>query len=244
MIASLPASCGIHSANSLFLAAFSITNPTARRRARRLRAVAKRQLWLHRRGVKTLTSLQIWTRLKRVNQHHSAQPFVRKVIRNWKVMSKMAKREKTPWKCSQCKRLCKESATHCASCGASWSWAADPAFVAQSQTRPKSPRTQSYHPWNWDVSSGWDSGWDSAYWQWDHGGGRGRAQSPRQKSPRQHGKGKGKEAKTQSYKQGDASGHGLPSPAWVSQSSVAPSPFALLAPSPETLQAPVAPPRE
>ena len=141
-------------------------------------------------------------------------------------ISKMAKREKIPWKRSQCKPLCEESATHCASCGA----AADQSFVAKEHARSNSPRTQPYHPWGWDASSGWGS----SSWQWDYG----RA-PPTEKSTEAW---RGKRQRAQRSIQARRSKRDMAFANLAFAPFNSSIKFAVTATTPETTQAPVVPP--
>ena len=136
-----------------------------RRRLRRKRSIAKRELHFHRKRVFALSAGRIQQHIKVLRDHHSA---------DWKHLfsiagtaNVMATQSRDPWRCRVCKMMQKKSSTHCNTCGAHWKKVVDRDFV---YVHPNHPVTY--------------AGWEGVQWpqEW-HGVLDKRSQSPRKRKP-------------------------------------------------------------
>ena len=146
-----------------FILCGNILSNTVRRRARRQRALARRDLWEHRRGTRVLSPLRIRTLLQRLAQHHSRDPTVlqrlRKVVRPMAKTMKQAK--PPPWRCRFCVMVRSGVDDSCPDCWRHWTIADDPTFT------PPKPRSQpSQDPDKNSDPSPWTSGPSTAATPW------------------------------------------------------------------------------
>eukprot|EP00438_Fugacium_kawagutii_P022042 Skav220153 [mRNA] locus=scaffold564:39495:54090:+ [translate_table: standard] len=117
-----------------------VITPTQRRRWRKARAAARRNLWLHRRGFLVLSPLRIAQAVKHLSNHHSAdRKFLNRFCLKRTASSQLfAMEELTPWRCKWCYRIMKAKEVRCltANCGQRWEQCWDPAYVFQ----PRKPQ--------------------------------------------------------------------------------------------------------
>ena len=103
----------------------------------------------------------------------------------------MASESYGPWKCRDCRRLCKATAQFCPSCGTDWSQCADNSYI----------HDQRSNDWSWENPQQWNGptpGWSSPRTR--SASGRRRSKPSRQSERK--GKGKGKEKSSETPKEG------------------------------------------
>eukprot|EP00438_Fugacium_kawagutii_P009834 Skav200591 [mRNA] locus=scaffold2706:31252:36046:+ [translate_table: standard] len=155
----------------------TVQSATQRRAARRGRANARRDWYLHKRGIKPLPGSRLKAILHRLKSHHSRdQPFLQRI------QSDMATQE--GWWCAKCRQPKSASAHFCGQCGMSWEKSEKMRRNQASQYRTDAPR------WTY---------WGQPVEQWEANtprqGKEARSKSPRQRN-QQHPKpqgGKGKQ---------------------------------------------------
>eukprot|EP00438_Fugacium_kawagutii_P006488 Skav231972 [mRNA] locus=scaffold2806:372207:383447:+ [translate_table: standard] len=123
-----------------------VITPTQRRRLRKGRAAARRNLWLHRRGYLVLTPFRIAQAVKRLSKHHSADhQFLDRFSTKRLGSSRSSTMEElVPWRCKWCYRIMKAKGVKCltTNCGQRWEQCWDPAYVFQPRKQPE---------WKWPT---------------------------------------------------------------------------------------------
>ena len=140
--------------------------PTQRRRARRARATARREIYLAKRRFIRLTPARLQHHLQRLAAHHSFDPEEHKAILQSKVI--MATLTQESWRCTRCKQVQRKGANFCQRCGADWENFYDYDFQPQNKDTQQ-PRHVNYQGDAWNQQVTWNS-WK----QWEQ-----RPQSPR-----------------------------------------------------------------
>lgn len=117
-----------------FLPVASILSSTQRRKARRLRATARRVVWLYKKGWVFASKARLLHCRKILSQHHSADPVFLRSIQRAAMEDYQQRGKPAPWKCGPCKRMVKGRESYCPACYGHWS-------VVQ---------TTESGGWNWD----------------------------------------------------------------------------------------------
>ena len=200
-----------------------------RRRERRQRAIARHELYVHRKRIWTLTSTRLKKHLLTLRGHHSRDKH--HLLHIALLAGEMAT---TSWRCLPCWKVNSPKHPCCPYCGLEWKEVHDESYVAQETLHP-SKKNKTYTDW------GWEENWDT--WQQPWTSSSARAHTPRQNRPysphrgqnkgKNKGKGKGKKDGGKGGRDhGDKAGKGNkggksqaqyplppePAPAWASTS--------------------------
>ena len=125
---------------------------TVRRKARRERAKARRNWFLHKHGWVSLTKAALRKIRHILSTHHSRDAlFLSKISQAMNMDEEDPNETYFPWKCP-CGRINKKYAVECAICWGSWKKG------TRHPTRPKQKETYGWQDWdNWDEDSNWAS---------------------------------------------------------------------------------------
>ena len=159
---------------------------TTRRKARRDRAKARRNWFLHKKGWINLAKPALRKIWKMLSQHHSKDYFFLTQINKAMNLNEEDPNDTYyPWKCS-CGRINKKWATTCAICWGKWT---------DGTRHPTRPKNQEAHEWN---AYTWDDWEDNASWASSRSTSRTSTKyrldgdgQPGQQKPFKKGKGKG-----------------------------------------------------
>ena len=151
---------------------------------RRQRAAARRQWFLHRRGVIHLSKFKLRKIFEVIQNHHSRDhQFLAKI--------KDTMANKAPWRCAGCRQLRKHTAEFCPVCQLPWQSTIDRSYVHNPGVRQNT-----YAYWSQDATT-WGGHQDSSSWTRPRS--KSRAHTPRGRhrsksaNDRSQGEGKGQQ---------------------------------------------------